>query len=141
MRRLGIVDLGSNTARLVVFAFDPGRWFRLVDQIRQPVRLGEGLGRGGELTGAAMERAELALRLFGDYARSTGLPPLEVLATSALRDARNGQEFLHRVEPLGLEISILDGSEEARLGVLAIANSGGGAAPRRGGRRALGEAC
>jgi exopolyphosphatase/guanosine-5'-triphosphate,3'-diphosphate pyrophosphatase len=122
MKRLGIVDLGSNTARLVVFAFEPGQWYRLVDQIRQPVRLGQGLGEDGELTVAAQNRAERALRLFSDYATSTGLPPLEILATSALRDARNRDDFLDRVERLGLEISVLDGVEEAELGVLAVAN-------------------
>ena len=122
MQRIGIVDLGSNTARLAVFAFETGRWFRLVDQIRQPVRLGEGLGQDGRLTIAAQDRAEKALQLFSDYAGSTGLPPLEVLGTSALRDAENQQEFLDRVERLGLNISILDGREEAELGVLAVAN-------------------
>lgn len=122
MTRLGIVDLGSNTARLVVFAFEPGKWYRLVDQIRQPVRLGEGLGEAGELTQEAQERAESALRLYSDYANSTGLPPLEILATSALRDCSNQQQFLDRVDALGLTISILDGAEEAELGVLAVAN-------------------
>ena len=57
MPRLGIVDLGSNTARLVVFSYEPGEWFRLVHQIREPVRLGEGLGVDGNLTGSAMRRA------------------------------------------------------------------------------------
>ena len=42
MRRLGIADLGSNTARLIVFSHEPGRWFRITDGIREPIRLGEG---------------------------------------------------------------------------------------------------
>jgi len=123
MQRLGIVDLGSNTARLVVFAFEQGRWFRLADQIRAPVRLGEGLGKMGKLTKAAQVRTAKALELFSDYAQSTGLSRLEVLATSALRDAGNRQEFLDRIRPLNLELSILTGQEEAELGVLAVANS------------------
>jgi exopolyphosphatase/guanosine-5'-triphosphate,3'-diphosphate pyrophosphatase len=122
MQRLGIIDPGSNTARLVVVDFEPGRWFRLADQLRQPVRLGEGLGRGGRLTAEAQIRAQTALELFSDYAVSTGLPELEVLGTSALRDAENQAEFLERIRPLNLEISILTGEEEARLGVLAVAN-------------------
>lgn len=50
MQRIGIVDLGSGTSRLVVFAYEPGKHFRLVDEIREPVRLGEGLGQGGRLS-------------------------------------------------------------------------------------------
>jgi exopolyphosphatase/guanosine-5'-triphosphate,3'-diphosphate pyrophosphatase len=123
MQRLGIVDLGSNTARLVVFSFEPGRWFRLADQIREPARLGEGLGESRKLTRTAQERGIKALELFSDYAKSTEVSRLEVLATSALRDARNQQEFLDRAEPLGLGIKILSAREEAELGVLAVANS------------------
>lgn len=120
--RLGIVDLGSNTARLVVFDYEPGRWFRLVHQIREPVRLGEGLGRTGTLRGGALRRADAALVLFAEYVRSTGVEELRILGTSALRDADNRDEFLDRVAHLGLPIEILEGREEARLGVLAVAN-------------------
>ena len=123
MQRLGIVDLGSNTARLVVFIFEQGQWFRLEDQIREPVRLGEGLGRKGDLTQAAQDRAVKALELFSDCARSTEVSRLDILATSALRDARNAQEFLDRTQPMGLSVSVLSGREEAELGVLAVANS------------------
>jgi len=123
MQRLGIVDLGSNTARLVVFSFEQGQWFRLADQIRKPVRLGEGLGEKGRLAEAAQERTVKALELFSDYARSTGVSRLEVLATSAVRDAKNQQEFLDRLSSLKLNLSILSGEEEAELGVLAVANS------------------
>jgi exopolyphosphatase/guanosine-5'-triphosphate,3'-diphosphate pyrophosphatase len=123
MQRLGIIDLGSNTARLVVFSYEQGQWFRLADQIREPARLGEGLGRDGKLAKSAQTRAARALELFSDYARNTGVSRLEVLATSALRDATNRQDFLDRIRHLGLDISILDGEEEAELGVLAVANS------------------
>ena len=122
MPRLGIVDLGSNTARLVVFAFEPGKWFRLVDQIREPVRLGEGLGNNGRLTRAAQLRARTTLELFSGHASSTGVSGLEVLGTSALRDATNEDEFLDQIRPLELEVSVLSGKQEARLGVLAVAN-------------------
>ncbi len=122
VRRVGIVDLGSNTARLVVYEYEPGFWYRLVDQIREPIRLGEGVGLDGRLTAAAIERAAAALALFSDYARSTELPALEILGTSALRDARNREAFFDRVAGLDVEIGVLAGADEARLGVLAVAN-------------------
>ncbi|MFQ5349027.1 MAG: exopolyphosphatase [Thermoanaerobaculia bacterium] len=122
MQRIGIVDLGSNTARLVDFSYDPGGWFRLGHQIREPIRLGEGLGVERRLTGPALGRATDALALFVDYAASTDLGKLEVLGTSAVRDAENRDELLQRLEPLGLTVRVLSGTEEARLGVLAVSN-------------------
>ncbi len=122
VERIGIVDLGSNTARLVVFSYEPGRWFILDNEIRERVRLGQGLGEAGELTPEAMERALAALDLFADYAAATGLEHLEVIATSAVRDARNKRDLLAKIVPLGFEVDSVSGEEEAALGVIAVAN-------------------
>ncbi len=123
MRRIGIVDLGSNTARLVVYAYEPGEWFYLADQIREPVRLAEGLAATGVLGEAAMWRAFGALQLYADFARDTDLAHVHVVATSAVREAQNRHAFLDQVGRLGLEVSVLSGEDEARTGVLAVANS------------------
>lgn len=123
MQRLGIVDLGSGTSRLVVFAFQEGKRFRLVDEIREPVRLGEGLGERGQLSDDAIERAISALRLYADFAEATEIDQLLVIATSAARDASNGSAFLQKVAQMGLQVQVLSGLEEARLGTLAVANS------------------
>lgn len=124
MQRIGIVDLGSNTARLVVFEYEPGDWFRLVGQIREPVRLGEGLWKGdGDLSEAAMQRAEAALKLYSEYASTVRLPEIEVIATSAVRDAANAPHFLRRLGQYRLPVRVLSGEEEARYSVLAVANS------------------
>lgn len=122
-QRVGIVDLGSNTARLVVYEFEPGARYRLEDEIREPIRLGEGLGAHGTLSPKAIERAQEALRLYHDYSVATELPPLEVIATSAVRDAADRSEFLDKVKHLNLEVQVLSGPDEARLAVLAVANS------------------
>lgn len=123
MQRLGIVDLGSGTARLVVYAYEPGRHFRLIDEIRESVRLGEGLAIQGRLSEKGMRRALSALKLYADFAQAADLDGLRVIATSASRDAENGLEFLREVRKLGLEVQVLSGEEEARYGVLAVANS------------------
>jgi exopolyphosphatase / guanosine-5'-triphosphate,3'-diphosphate pyrophosphatase len=123
MRRVGIADLGSNTARLVVFEHEPGSWFRMIDGVREPVRLGEGLAREGRLTSAAVARALAAVELFEDYGRAVGLDDLEILATSALRDAANSDEVLGPIRREGYSVRVLPGEEEAELGVLAVANS------------------
>lgn len=122
MRTLGIADLGSNTARLVVFAYEPGQWFRITDGIREAVRLGEGLAASSRLTRGALKRALAAVELFSDYAGATELDHLELLGTSALRDAENRGDFVTAVRRLGHEVRVLSGEQEAALGVLAVAN-------------------
>ncbi|MEM8963697.1 MAG: Ppx/GppA phosphatase family protein [Acidobacteriota bacterium] len=120
--RYGIVDIGSNTIRLVVFTPREGGGFRLLDELRTRARLGEGLGQDGNITPAAMDRAFEVLRHIADYTRGARLDGLEVIGTSALRDAGNASEFLERVEELGLTVRVLPGEVEAKLGVLAVAN-------------------
>lgn len=123
MRRVGIADLGSNTARLVVFEFEPGRWFQMIDSVREPVRLGEGLARDGRMGRAAVARALAAVELFEDYGSAVGLDELEILATSAVRDATNSDDVLGPIRDEGYSVRVLPGEEEAELGVLAVANS------------------
>lgn len=121
--QVGIVDLGSNTARLVMYEYVPRKRYRMRDEIREPIRLGEGISKGGRLLDKAIDRAEAALTLYKDFASAIGLEKVEVLATSSLRDADNRDDFLSRIEPLKLDIQLLSGTDEAKLGVLAVANS------------------
>ena len=121
--KLGLVDLGSNTARLAVFEYQPRRWYQMVDSIREPVRLAEGFAETGALATPAMDRAIAALELFADYTDAAGLPPIHVYCTSAVREASNRDQFLARIDDLGLRHSVVSGEEEARHGVRAVVNS------------------
>lgn len=120
---IGIVDMGSGSARLVVYHFERERWYRLTDEIREGVRLGEGFAASGRLSGDAIERALDALKLYTDYACATGLGRLLVIATSAVREAANRAEFLSKLKEFDLEFVVLSGEDEARYGALAVANS------------------
>src|SRR5206468_5713235 len=71
-RRIAVVDLGSNSFRLVVFRSRPGRSFALTDEIRESVRLSAGAG-GGALQPEAAARAAAAARLYGPLCRATRL--------------------------------------------------------------------
>jgi exopolyphosphatase / guanosine-5'-triphosphate,3'-diphosphate pyrophosphatase len=115
--------MGSGTARLVVYQFQTGQWFRLTDEIRESVRLGEGFASSGRLSEAAISRALDALKLYTDYATATGLGRLLVMATSAVREAVNSAEFLGQLSGFDLEFAVLSGEDEARYGALAVANS------------------
>jgi exopolyphosphatase / guanosine-5'-triphosphate,3'-diphosphate pyrophosphatase len=124
-QRLAVIDLGSNSFRLVVFTARDG-WWKRTDEIYEAVRIGEGLAATGELGEAGMARAQATMEVFAHFCRATGLGGDEVdaVATSAIRDARNAPEFLRRAEDTsGLPVRVLSREEEARYGYLAAVNS------------------
>ncbi|HWT23674.1 MAG TPA: Ppx/GppA phosphatase family protein [Solirubrobacteraceae bacterium] len=124
-RRLAVADLGSNSFRLVVFSWVPGAWWKRTDEIYEPVRVGEGQAEGGgPLQPAPMERALETIELFAHFCRATGIRDVRPMATSAIREASNRDEFLRRVSVRsGLEVQVLSREEEARFGYLAAVNS------------------
>jgi len=125
-KRTIVTDLGSNSFRMVVFEAEAGRWWRRSDQLLETVRIGEGLDSTGELSQDGIERGLRAVGLFDHARRAFGIDVADTIcvATSAIRDARNGQEFVTRAEALSsVPIRVLSTSEEARYGMLAAVNS------------------
>jgi exopolyphosphatase/guanosine-5'-triphosphate,3'-diphosphate pyrophosphatase len=130
VERIAVIDMGSNSWRLVVFGYEPAtEWWSLVDEIREAVRIAAGLGEEGE-GGERMlrpDRVELALHtaaVFSAFCRATAVDHVEAVATSAIRDAANGAQLLADIErTTGLHARVLSGEEEARYGWIAIANS------------------
>jgi exopolyphosphatase / guanosine-5'-triphosphate,3'-diphosphate pyrophosphatase len=123
-RRLAVIDLGSNSFRLVVFTWVPGRWWKRTDEIHESVRLGQGLDASGALQDAPMERALETIDLYAHFCRATGVEEVRPVATSAIRDATNRDELLRKArERSGLEIEVLSREEEAYFGFLAVVNS------------------
>jgi exopolyphosphatase / guanosine-5'-triphosphate,3'-diphosphate pyrophosphatase len=125
VERLAVIDMGSNSWRLVVFGYEPGtRWWSLVDEIREAVRVGAGLGEEGALRKDRMELALHTAAVFAAFCQATGVDQVVTVATSAIRDARNGTELLDEIKrTTGLEARVISGAEEARYGWLAVANS------------------
>jgi exopolyphosphatase/guanosine-5'-triphosphate,3'-diphosphate pyrophosphatase len=122
--RIGIIDLGSNTTRLVVMGFTPHHSFKLLDEVRETVRLAEGIGDDGCLRPAPMDRGVEAMKLFHSFCKSTGVTKILPVATSAVRDATNQAEFLGRVaRESGLKLRVLSAEEEAYYGYLGAANA------------------
>ncbi|BDY12561.1 Ppx/GppA phosphatase family protein [Hydrogenimonas cancrithermarum] len=123
-KRTAIIDIGSNSARMVVFERTSRYGFYLLNETRSRVRISEGAyEKGGELQPEAMERAFSALAQFLDIAKSYKTRKILCVATSAVRDASNKKLFLQRVErELGLRIKIVDGEKEAWLGGIAAVN-------------------
>src|SRR5438105_6091784 len=125
-RQVAVIDLGSNSWRLVVFTFVPEVWWKRTDELYETVRIGAGLGETGRLSEEAMQRGLETLGVFARFCASSGIAPTEVhaVATSAIRDAANGREFVHAAEAkTELRIEILSEEEEARLGYVAAVNT------------------
>jgi exopolyphosphatase/guanosine-5'-triphosphate,3'-diphosphate pyrophosphatase len=126
VRRVAVIDLGSNSWRLVVYMFSPGEWWKLTDEIYETVRIGAGLAETGRLSEEAMDRGLETLTVFEHFCEAHGLGPdhVHAVATSAIRDAANGEQFLVTARTAtGLQIEIISDEEEARFGYVATINS------------------
>ena len=115
-QRIAAIDIGSNSIRQIVADVSPDGTIRVVDEMKAAPRLGAGLGETGRLDEAHMDQAVEALTRMSTLARQLGAKRIEAVATSAVRDATNGQALLLRIRrEAGLRPRILDGDEEARL--------------------------
>src|SRR3954451_6740058 len=122
-RLLAVIDLGSNSFRLVVFAYGDG-WWKRTDEIHETVRIGEGLDATGELSAEPIERALHTLDMYAHFCRATGVTDIRPVATSAIRDAANQADFLRAArERTGLEVQVLTPEQEAWYGYVAAVNS------------------
>src|SRR4051795_12765594 len=121
VQRTAVVDLGSNSFRLVVFSAADG-WWKRTDEIYEAVRIGAGLQESGALSEERIERALAVVEVFAHFCKATGIRQRDVvaLATSAIRDATNSDAFLERAE---LPVRVLSVDEEAYYGYLAAVNS------------------
>src|ERR1700760_528170 len=119
--RCAVVDLGSNSVRLVVFE----------GQCRNPVaifnekavlRLGRGLQSTGRLNEEGMGQALTVLHRYHAVARAMGAGPFEILATAAVRDARNGPDFVAALQSRmpGVPIRVLSGLQEAEYSAMGV---------------------
>ncbi|MEL6571566.1 MAG: Ppx/GppA family phosphatase [Pseudomonadota bacterium] len=118
--RVGVIDVGSNSVRLVVFdgaARSPAYFYN--EKIM--CALGAGLSETGLLNPVGRDRALSAIRRFAGLADSMGIAPLTAVATAAVREAKDGQDFRDEVErETGVKIWIIDGQEEARLSAQGV---------------------
>lgn len=120
---IAVIDVGSNSVRLLVTRELSPSAFEVIDEERFDARLGEGQ-ESGALTPEAMERGLRALRVMAEVARSHQPAAIAAVGTEALRRAGNAADFLGRVEEqTGIRVRILSGYEEAFNGFLGVVNS------------------
>ena len=115
-----VVDVGSNAMRLQIAGVDRPKHYRVLEQAREPVRLGHDVFKTGKLNAAA---AEAALKVLGDFKKlgeRYRVKATRAVGTSALREASDGQLFIRRARKVGIPLELLSEEEEARLISLGI---------------------
>lgn len=121
---IAVIDIGSNSARLVIYEQTSQYGFHLICERKSKVRIGEGAyEKGGHLQEVGIKRAYLALKEFIATTESYPITQTFCVATSALRDAPNGLAFTQWIkDELNLDIQIIDGQQEALYGAIAAKN-------------------
>jgi len=114
--RLGAIDIGTNSIRLIVAEVHPDGRYRALDEEREMTRLGHGLFARGRLLSEPMERSIAALAKMKAIAEGFEVRELRAVATSAVREAANGRAFCQEVRRrCGLRVEVITGEEEAQL--------------------------
>ena len=111
-----VVDVGSNSARMIVFRLREGEHLDVIEDARAPLRLARELRDSDELGPVAIERTLEALRDFMAVAKGAGAARMVAVATSAVRDAADGHLLLEQAQRIGIPLQAIDGDHEARLG-------------------------
>lgn len=138
--QLGVIDVGTNAIRLQIARVFVNGTFRVIFDDREPIRLGEAVFRTGQLAPEPIARALQVIARFATVGRRHKVSSLRAVATSAVRDASNGQTFVQEVEKAaGLRLEVISGQDEARYiargilpsvgrrsGPLALVDLGGG---------------
>ncbi len=123
-KRVAVIDIGSNSARVVIFQRTSRFGFHLIAQKKAAVRISEGsYENGGFLQEKAISRTILALQTFKEIIKDYKARKTLIVATAAVRNAPNRYDFLKRVKKeTGFNIKVIDGSKEAYFGAVAAKN-------------------
>ena len=120
-RRSAFIDVGTNTILCLIAEIrDTGR-FRVLDDLAEITRLGQGLDRTRRISPEGEQRSFAALRRYRDQCNNLGVEEIVAVGTSALRDAANSSEVRARIRAeLGIDIRVISGAEEAAYSFLAV---------------------
>lgn len=114
MERVAIIDLGSNTARLLIFEVSENGYFQIVDQLKEAPRLGEGIDKEGFLKPQRIQATIKVLKMFRRLCDIHKIDRIIAVATAAVRRAKNQRSFLDEVAATcGIKLRVLSAEEEA----------------------------
>ena len=114
MEKIGIIDLGSNSARLVIVDLFADNHFMVVDELKESVRLGQDMERDGFLKPQRVAETIRTLKMFRKLCDASGVTRIIAVATAAVRRAKNQRSFLDEIQAnCGIKIRVLTAEEEA----------------------------
>ncbi len=124
MEKIGIIDLGSNTARLVIVNMFADGHFMVVDELKESVRLGQDMDRDGFLKPQRIAETIKTLKMFKRLCDASGVERIIAVGTAAVRRAKNQRSFLDEVQvSCNITIRVLSEEEEAFLVYRGVINS------------------
>ncbi|WP_319371547.1 Ppx/GppA phosphatase family protein [uncultured Ilyobacter sp.] len=124
MKKIGIIDIGSNSIRLVIFRISPAKNFSVIEDVKESVRLGEGVNETGKLKVKKIDLAYHTLKIFKGICDQNETDEIIAFATAAVRNASNSHRLIEKVEKeLQMEIKIFTGEEEAYYSLLGATNT------------------
>ena len=124
MKKLAVIDLGSNSIRMSIFEINPDKTYRQTGNYRSMIKLSEGMTEDMRLQPKAQLRAVNALLEYKQIMQNEGVTALRAVATAAVRKAENGDDFVAAVKnAVGITIEVIDGETEAALDCLAISGT------------------
>lgn len=124
MEKIGIIDLGSNSARLVIVNLFAEGYFMVVDELKESVRLGQDMERDGFLKPARVAETIKTLKMFKKLCDSSEVTRIIAVATEAVRRAKNQRSFLDEIQATcGIKIRVLSAEEEAILVYRGVINT------------------
>ncbi len=124
MAKHAVLDIGTNSIHLVLAEVEPDFSYKILDRFKDMTRLGDGVFSTRRLSDATMARGVEVIRNLATLARNKGYDRIEAVATSAVREAKNGGEFLKQIyAQAGLRVRVVTGQEEARLIYLGVRHS------------------
>ena len=124
MAKLGVLDIGTNSIHLYLAEVEPDFSYKILDRFKDMTRLGDGVFSSGLLSEATIARGVDVVRTLVTLAHNKGYERIEAVATSAVREAKNGGGFLDQIaRQTGLTVRVVTGQEEARLIYLGLRHS------------------
>ncbi len=124
MERIGIIDIGSNSIRLVIYEITDKGAYRVIDEAKESARLGGRVEPGGQIGDADIAYISETLHRFKLLCTVHGAERIRAVATAAVRNASNAGSVVSQLkERTGLSVEVLSGTDEGRLGFLGMANT------------------
>jgi len=122
--KIAVIDIGTNSIHMLIAELLPNFTFEVIGREKEMTRLGDGTLSSGILSAKLMQKGLQTLKRFQHLAMSKGAQKIVAIATSAVRESKNGGDFIQKIlKETGIQVRVITGTEEARLIYLGIKHS------------------